>query len=988
MNPKKLIIGFYAAGLPFHGDSLSEKSLGGSETAALMMAKELAKRGHDVKVFNNCPKPGRYDGVDYFDAATSWRDIIPIVEWDVFIVSRHYSMLGQRINARMIGLWNHDILVDSKSLMSNTWNIDWMWCLSDFHVDQYVTAQNQLRGILHKTRNGIDLEYIDSVRKTVERQPDIFVYGSRPERGLDILLTKTWPKILKEVNKDAKLVLAGYSDEGLSLPDDVKKLHDVLNQMIVETPNVETIGSLTKENWYKLLASAKAVLYPTNFPEISCINALEAQACGTPIITTAAFALTETVGDKNNLISGHPTSDQYQNQFVSRVKRLVTNENEFKISQKKGRNHVEGTYEWKIIAEEWEEFFWDKFENRSLTNGGRNVIRNMIYKSDLICAKWCLDNPTESGLDPKSCSELKNDIERYLNIHHEDPEFYERPDHDSSRWEENVRFQKSLKHIERKFGKTPFTLLDVGCGDGSFLASALKAFPNQVSVSGIDFSDGLLKRAGVLITKHFPDVGDPQEFLTCGDVLTLDPPKKDEDKADCIFAGEWLEHQADYIGALQTLQKWVKPGGLVVVTIPSGPWEAMSYKEFGDTRCHVHHFEFRDVEEIFLKKIFEMEYFPMGVSNIDLSLLGNWIISFQCDDKPFGKINYVRKFKTMRPYQFISACMIVKNEEDNLSRCLKSIDAVVDEIIVVDTGSTDSTVEIAKRFTDKVYQIEWPNDFSIARNTSISYAHPQSDWIYWMDADEILINAAKLRKYINTPLYSGYIITQNHLVLDMPNVKPDVPVRLYRNNSGIKFYGAIHEHCEFAMDKPIDPVLILPDVKIIHYGYLTESVRRSKCKDRNLELLRIDREKYPERKLGVVLMMRDYLNISQWELEESEGVFTEKIVKLLREVIRLHQLYFSDESNIYHELSYSLYQRALESLGRQGIPGIGGQIPFQVVLAFGGAVGGMSDPGNVNPNIFWFADRQEFSEFITSRADLMCDSLSLEESKGKTKRGR
>ncbi|MDE5995713.1 MAG: glycosyltransferase family 2 protein, partial [Eubacterium sp.] len=84
----------------------------------------------------------------------------------------------------------------------------------------------------------------------------------------------------------------------------------------------------------------------------------------------------------------------------------------------------------------------------------------------------------------------------------------------------------------------------------------------------------------------------------------------------------------------------------------------------------------------------------------------------------------------------ISLCMIVKNEEKVLARCLESIKNAVDEIIIADTGSTDNTKEIAKKYTDKIYDFEWVDDFSKARNFSFSKA--SKDYIMWLDADDII----------------------------------------------------------------------------------------------------------------------------------------------------------------------------------------------------------------------------------------------------------
>ena len=84
----------------------------------------------------------------------------------------------------------------------------------------------------------------------------------------------------------------------------------------------------------------------------------------------------------------------------------------------------------------------------------------------------------------------------------------------------------------------------------------------------------------------------------------------------------------------------------------------------------------------------------------------------------------------------LSLCMIVKNEESVLARCLDSVKDAVDEIIIVDTGSTDKTKEIAEKYTDKVYNFKWINDFSAARNFSFSKA--STDYIMWLDADDVV----------------------------------------------------------------------------------------------------------------------------------------------------------------------------------------------------------------------------------------------------------
>ena len=94
----------------------------------------------------------------------------------------------------------------------------------------------------------------------------------------------------------------------------------------------------------------------------------------------------------------------------------------------------------------------------------------------------------------------------------------------------------------------------------------------------------------------------------------------------------------------------------------------------------------------------------------------------------------------------ISLCMIVKDEEKVLERCLASVADLMDEIVVVDTGSTDKTKEIAKKYTDKIYDFKWVDDFSAARN--FAFSHASKDYVLSMDADEVLEDLSDTREVV------------------------------------------------------------------------------------------------------------------------------------------------------------------------------------------------------------------------------------------------
>ncbi len=144
----------------------------------------------------------------------------------------------------------------------------------------------------------------------------------------------------------------------------------------------------------------------------------------------------------------------------------------------------------------------------------------------------------------------------------------------------------------------------------------------------------------------------------------------------------------------------------------------------------------------------------------------------------------------------ISLCMIVKNEESVLERCLLSIKDIVDEIIIVDTGSQDKTKEIAALYTDKIYDFEWIDDFSAARNFSFSKA--KMDYIMWLDADDIIDHENQeklLRLKSSLDLSTDIVMMKYHVSFD-DNDNPTFSYyreRLMKRSDHFVWQGEIHE---------------------------------------------------------------------------------------------------------------------------------------------------------------------------------------------------
>ncbi len=186
----------------------------------------------------------------------------------------------------------------------------------------------------------------------------------------------------------------------------------------------------------------------------------------------------------------------------------------------------------------------------------------------------------------------------------------------------------------------------------------------------------------------------------------------------------------------------------------------------------------------------------------------------------------------------LSLAMIVKDEEDCIKRCLDSVINLVDEIIIVDTGSTDKTIEICQSCNAQVFSYQWNNDFAAARNFGLDKV--TRDWILWLDADE---EVAENRNQINQgSLFDDYdalsipIINFYGEKIDHDQVVQIGQPRLFRNHMGFRFENKVHEWLNLTSAYEQDRVGFL-DLKIYHYGYMNSQVDNKQKFNRNVNLL-------------------------------------------------------------------------------------------------------------------------------------------------------
>lgn len=192
----------------------------------------------------------------------------------------------------------------------------------------------------------------------------------------------------------------------------------------------------------------------------------------------------------------------------------------------------------------------------------------------------------------------------------------------------------------------------------------------------------------------------------------------------------------------------------------------------------------------------------------------------------------------MKSTTSISLCLISKNEAHCLAHCLDSARQLVDEIIVVDTGSTDGTAEIAAGQGAAVFHFSWTDDFAAARNYAVSKA--RGHWILVLDADEVLapVSRPELVSYLEQTPAEGYYFEIISYLDGGHKTVNDYVVRLFKNKPAYRFSGSIHEQVAGSIQShhPAGQLPVAP-YTIHHYGYLPQEAARKHKFERNTAII-------------------------------------------------------------------------------------------------------------------------------------------------------
>jgi len=910
-----MLIIMHCMGMPFNGTTIETESLGGSESAAYYVAKHLATMGHKVMLFTTHKTEGEWDGVRYLNVGEidqqhplgfNFHFYAMNTPHDVCIIQRHPLAFAHKWASKINIWWTHDLALyrQAEAVNSMMWNVDAVFTVSQYHKDQIVEVYGFNPEVVYPILNGVDRSIFSKPSPGKDQRIDgQLVYSSRPERGL-VNLVKPGG-IMEKLGNDYTLKVCCYENTTAEMAPAYKELYGMAEAL----PNVELLGSLNKSELAVLQEQSVAMVYPTTFEEVSCITAMEAMAAGLPVISSFHAALPETCRISEGVVTGAALITLKgdgvvdEDLFVDAVIEITNDQAGWDMMHKAQLEMAE-YYDWSATVDFFDLCIQGLFLERQTD---ATVFRQLIQNSDAYVAfDFGDDDYTEIGNDLSSF-QIEKALKAYtFAIDDTFPEHYEAYyayekergiDYGPESLDRNPRFECVSDLVSKLVDGD--MVLDYGCAHGHYTVNLALRHP-KLRFIGVDLEESnIVKAAKWADAEQLNNVTFVQGDATTGEVLEIGVPPS------LIIVAEVLEHVKEPTNLISNLATLGQPTVQFCITTPFGPWEAEGYEEHFPWRAHVWHFEREDLQNLFGKmEKFSVNVLPSGMSK-EGEMLGSYLTTFTWMGEylaSFGTIDTQRKIKNTLGRDSVTLCMIVKDSPFTLATAIESALPLVDEVIIAidDTGEHVHHIMAAVNMLEFKYpltkfenlMIESPlsTGFDYARNQSIEHAN--GEWILWMDADEVIYSPLALRPYLKKNQFAGFAIPQHHFSIHPLTVlRTDLPVRIFRNNLGIKFFGRVHEHPEIEMNEGVGhATLAPPTVRIAHHGYHDEDVRRERF-SRNYTLMERDREEYPTRVMGKMLWIRDTSQMigfaAESGLQPTQKMYEDAVaaVKLWRELL-------------------------------------------------------------------------------------------------------
>jgi glycosyltransferase involved in cell wall biosynthesis/2-polyprenyl-3-methyl-5-hydroxy-6-metoxy-1,4-benzoquinol methylase len=914
-----------AGGMPFGPRTHEIKSLGGSEQAAMSVARELKKRGHIITLFAQLPptsEPDHWESGKVDEAGVRWCDLsgynqyVENTEHDLLIASRDPRFVACPAQARKKVLWCHDIATHrgmQMALDQMQWTFDELWAVSEWHRQQiHKVTGYPLKNIV-ALRNGI--VPVDVLPNDLGRMPKALLYAARPERGLENLL-----RAMKHL-PDYTLYVAMYAH----FPEHMRAYYEMIFAKMKELPNVKYLGGLSQPALREYMQNVEAYVYPTQFEETSCILAREAIERGTPFLTTREGALPETLGECGIFFEDWFHSQDIQplppagsEAWCAKFAEFVKDTLERKpLRGEQGMSAIEVA---QYAMTQRADLYWDGVAEMMEANALPTPVNvysrawSLVQDGDVIPARALLAERMDYILINHANEDaFENEFAHLNRLYSEIEEFYpfilgaDDPAYESlaSYYARFYAYKKPELKFSQDIGdETPrynifaqwladlppgSLVAEYGCGEGHILGNMAKRFPHLRFV-GFDHvqqnvemvNEGARNRR---LNIEAYKIESPLDTYRILDQLH-------GGRAQVVICTEVLEHNVKPWELATEVERMCEKGGMMIFSTPQGPWEPMSFTKSAQDwpwRNHIWSIDKQMLREMFRDKQDAQLLCAADGMTPEHRSLGQNCIRYTADHAPIPSIDPLSKALRHHSRQTCAAALIACNNEQTILHTLHSLNNQVNYVQIALGPSEDNTRSLIEQFAAdhphmpiniiNVPKItpatidpetkEWSQGYGFddARNASVA-GLDVFDWVLWIDTDEYLVG--DLRKYLRSNCLDSYMICQHHFTTEPVGAPAQVdrPARLFRARAGFKAIGKVHEHFECPTGGP-GRAHLCSDVHIGHTGYKNEKVRRGRF-ERNFPFLMWDHHVNPERKLHKYLWFRDIIHRMRYYHERQD----------------------------------------------------------------------------------------------------------------------
>lgn len=419
-HDKKRVVIFSRSSYGFIDEDYEGKGVGGAEGSLILYARELAKRGYIVEVYNNTKKTGKFNGVYY-------RHISQFGWWvycDIFILFRAPERILPYVNAMYKIFWSCDQYTTGYWKSEIFPHVDKVVAISPYHAKYLEFRYGKIPNLTVIELGVNKQDYKDPIQKESGK----IIFCSVPRRGL-IHLTRYFAEIKKQVPNAKLYITSDYTLWGLDHPDNAEFV-----EAFKERDGVYFLGKVPRKDLIYHQMTAEVMAYSCEYEECFCIASMECIAAGAIPVTTNLAALETTVADSGVLISNMPGHPEYDKMFIASVVELLTDKQKASKLREKGRKRALKNYSFEAVIDNWISLF-NQLEEKS--KGGETNMKcefcEKNFKNSYLLGKHqaakhkdnvVLDEKVEKNLpdvaQPAEYSQVlrfKKDIEIQINGH-------------------------------------------------------------------------------------------------------------------------------------------------------------------------------------------------------------------------------------------------------------------------------------------------------------------------------------------------------------------------------------------------------------------------------------------------------------------------------------------------------------------------------------------------------------------------------------------